>query len=116
MGIAPDPDRKRDEALLRNLVEAPALTRRLYQRGGFEGLEPNVLQVLVALHRESDRTVGALGEQLVLRQPTVSTALARLQDQGLVTERGDPTDGRRRRQHITRRGRALVRRFVSSGC
>jgi DNA-binding MarR family transcriptional regulator len=114
MGIAPDPDRQREDALLRDLVDAPALTRRLYRRGGFDGLEPNTLQVLVALHRESDRTVKALTEQLVLRQPTVSTALARLRDRGLVAEHADPSDGRRRRQHITRRGRALVRRLLSS--
>lgn len=112
--IARDPDRQDNGALLRELVEAPARTRRLYRRGGFEGLEPSVLQVLVALHRESDRTVGALAEELVLRQPTVSTALAVLQRRGLVAERDDPSDGRRRRQRITRSGRALVGRFVSS--
>lgn len=100
--------------LLRELVVAPARTRQLYRRGGFEGLEPNVLQVLLALYRQSDRTVGALAEELVLRQPTVSTALALLQSQGLVAERDDPSDRRRRRQRITRSGRALVRRFVSS--
>lgn len=109
--IAPHQDLN-DAALERALVEMPTAARLLYPRGGFENLEPNALQVLVALHVESDRTVGELVEQLVLGQGTVSTALGRLRERGLVVADDDIADRRRRRQRITRTGRALVRRLI----
>ena len=71
-------DRDDGEELRRVLVEAPALVRRLYRRGGFEGLEPNAMQVLIALDNEPGQPVGQLVDALVLGQGTVSTALARL--------------------------------------
>jgi DNA-binding MarR family transcriptional regulator len=109
--ILPPPDHD-DAALLRALVEVPAAARRLYGRGGFEGLEPSALQVLVALHLESDSTVADMVERLALAQPTVSLAVIALRERGLVVERPDPRDGRRRRQTITREGRAAARRFA----
>ena len=99
--------------LRRLLVEAPALTRRLYRRGGFEGLEPNTMQVLIALDNESGQSVGQLVDLLVLGQGTVSTALARLQADRLVDEAVDDGDRRKRVQAITKEGRAVVQRFVA---
>lgn len=89
------------------------LSRRVWFRGGFEGLEANALQVLVALSLRGERTVGALVGDLALGQGTVSTALARLQERGLVLENVDVADKRRRVQRITRDGDRLVERFVS---
>jgi len=72
------------------------------------------VQTLIALYRRSDQTVTELAEELALRQPTVSTALARLHERDLVTEHPDAADARRRRQRVTTRGRRLVDRFIAS--
>jgi len=86
--------------------------RRLYPRGGFEGLEANALQVLVALYLQPGLIVADLVEQLLLAQGTVSTALTRLQRRGLVRAISDRDDARRQRQQITPEGRRLVGRFA----
>jgi DNA-binding MarR family transcriptional regulator len=92
---------------LRVLIAAPTLTRRLYQRGGFESFEANTLQVLIAVQEMQEPTVGELVEALALGQGTVSTALGRLEHRGLVSAYADQQDARRARQRITRKGRAL---------
>lgn len=107
------PDTTQTDSLLDDLVELPARVRRLYRRGGFEGLEPNVLQILMELYRESDQAVGTLVKRLALGQSTVSTALGVLEERGLLQGKSDPLDRRRRRHSITREGRALVRRFLA---
>ena len=111
--IVPDPAQTDDVTLLSVLVEAPALSRTLYRRGGFEGLEPYVLQILVALHRSSGRTVGELTAELALSQGTVSTALGLLEERGFVSARADDADRRRQLQSITRLGHRVVRRFMA---
>lgn len=98
---------------LHGLIAAPTTARRLYQRGGFEDLEANTLQVLIAVQLMAQPTVGELTDELALAQGTVSTALSQLQERGLVTALADPSDGRRQRQRITQEGRLLVRRFLS---
>lgn len=98
---------------LRDLIEAPTCTRRLYRRGGFEGLEPNALQVLIAVELLGEATVGELVEELALAQGTVSTALATLQREGLATSQSDSADRRRELQRVTAKGRRLVRRFAA---
>ena len=107
------PDTAQTNSLLDDLVELPARVRRLYRRGGFEGLEANVLQVLIELYRVSDQTVGTLAEHLALTQSTVSTALGILAERGLLQGKTDPLDRRRQRQCITGNGRTLVRRFLA---
>lgn len=94
------------------LVETAALVRRLYPRGGFHGLEANVLQVLIAVMLQPNATVGELVEFLALGQGTVSAALTRLEERGLVRNSADALDGRRRRQHITPDGEMFCRRFA----
>ena len=111
--LLPEPVEADDSTLLSVLVEAPALSRTLYRRGGFEELEPNVLQVLVALHRSSGRTVGELTDELALGQGTVSTALGVLAERGFVIAKADTADRRRQLQSITRSGRGLVNRFLA---
>lgn len=101
---------------LRALIEAPTKARRLYERGGFEELEPFALQVLIAVQLLGEPTVGELVGELALGQGTVSTALTKLADRDLVTAAPDPADRRRQRQRITRGGRALVRRFARATC
>ncbi len=97
----------------RLLIEVPTLTRRLYRRAGFADLEANTLQVLIAVDLAPTSTVGELVAELSLAQSTVSTALARLQQRGLVVAKDDPGDARRQRQELTKAGRRLVAAFVS---
>src|SRR4051812_30952982 len=96
---------------LDDLIDIPTQARRLYPRGGFEGLEPNALQVLIALCVEPHRTVSDLVGELALGQGTVSTAIAVLQERELVATRPNPKDRRGRHLRPTRNGRALVTRF-----
>ena len=92
---------------------APAIaTRKLYERGGFEELEANVLQVLLALSVHESMGVGELADELALGQATVSTALRVLAERGLVQAKRDVADGRRRPQRITSSGLRLVIRFA----
>lgn len=114
MTVIPKADRPAGDALAEALVQAPALTRRLYPRGGFEGLEANALQVLVLLQHRPGLSVNDLAAELVLGQGTVSTALGLLEQRGYVAAKTDEDDRRRQRQYLTRSGRALVQRFTRS--
>lgn len=114
MSLPPDPDKTARELQLSLLIRAPTLTRRLYRRGGFEDLEPNVLQVLIAIDLTPGSTVGELADVLALAQGTVSTAVAGLADRGLISAAADPADARRQRLRPTRAGRALVERFAAT--
>ncbi len=98
---------------LRTLIDAPTQTRRLYPRGGFDGLEANTLQVLIAVKLLDHPTVGELMAELVLAQGTVSTALGHLRARGLVTSVSDGADARRQRQHATRTGEELLTGFLA---
>lgn len=99
---------------LRELIATPTRARRLYKRGGCEGLEPNVLQVLIAIELSGQPTVNELVKELALGQSTVSTAIATLAERGLVATAPDSDDRRNQRQRITAAGRALVRRFADA--
>jgi DNA-binding MarR family transcriptional regulator len=111
--LHPNQDLKDDTEKLRHLIEVPATARRLYPRGGFEGLEPNHLQILIALRLAAGMTVNELVETLTLGQGTVSTGLSILEDRGLVKAKSDPDDRRRRRQQLTAAGEQTVARFVA---
>lgn len=99
---------------MRQLVAAPALTRRAYPKRGYDGLKPAELQVLLAVVIEPDRLVGYLVEQLAMDDANVSNALRVLRQRALVTETADKNDGRRRRQRPTAKGKRLAERFVAS--
>ena len=55
-------------------------------------------------------TLGELAECEGVRPPTVTAAVGRLEEQGLVTRRPDPDDRRVARVLITREGRRLLAR------
>jgi DNA-binding MarR family transcriptional regulator len=97
---------------LQALIDAPTQTRRLYPRGGFEGLEANTLQVLIAVKLLDRPAVGELMAELALAQGTASTALGHLRDRGLVDSASDEADGRRQRQRVTRQGDVMLRSFL----
>lgn len=99
---------------LREFITVPAQTRRLYPRGGFEGLEANTLQVLIAMEVLGQPTVNELIEELALPQGTIATAVARLQREKLSTAKLDAAHHRRERHAITAKGRRLVARFAET--
>lgn len=63
--------------------------RRLYPRGGFDGLEPAELQVVVALWQQPNATAGDLARLLALSHSSVSNALRHLRERHLVGEGGE---------------------------
>lgn len=105
-------DLKSDEDKLRFLIEVATASRRLFPRGGFEGLEANHVQILVALKLAKAMTVNELVEGLALSQGTVSTGLGVLEDRGLVRAEHDPDDRRRKQQQLTTEGVRTVKRFI----
>ncbi|SKA40787.1 DNA-binding transcriptional regulator, MarR family [Enhydrobacter aerosaccus] len=66
--------------------------------------------VMVALWNEDDRTVGSLGEALLLESSTLTPLLKRLETMGLLTRRRDPADERQVRVRLTAAGKALKAR------
>jgi DNA-binding MarR family transcriptional regulator len=97
---------------LQRALDTAAQARRLFPRGGYRGLEPHGLQVLLALCAEPDRTVGELSERLALNRTTVSHALSVLHERGLVTRSAEQQDRRVRRQRATAKGRTLSLRYL----
>lgn len=53
-------------------------------------------------------SIGQLAAVTLLQQPTLTKVVDRMQRDGLVDRRPEPTDGRRTRVSVTERGRALV--------
>jgi DNA-binding MarR family transcriptional regulator len=96
----------------RSALDAAVRARRLFPRGGFEGLDPPGLQILLALCIRNGQSVRTLQEELFVTQSQVSHSIKRLLDGGLVTQQVDGVDGRVRRHAITRPGRALVQRYL----
>ncbi|MDV3239235.1 MAG: MarR family transcriptional regulator [Gammaproteobacteria bacterium] len=93
------------------------LLRTGQRRAGLEaGLQPVHLQVLGYLARcnRFSNTPAALTAYLGTTKGTVSQTLAVLERNGLVERRADPADGRSVRFHITRAGRAALRRLQAA--
>jgi DNA-binding MarR family transcriptional regulator len=97
---------------LERALDTAAQARRLFPRGGYAGLEPHRLQVLLALCAEPDRTVGEISERLALDRTTVSHALTALRELGLITRPAQQDDRRVRRQRPTAKGRRLSSRYL----
>ena len=97
------------------MVRSAALARRLFPRGGFDGVDTTGLQVLLAVGAVGDCgcTVGDAADRLGLAASTASAALESLRERRLVSQTGDPKDGRRAILHATERGRALIDALVT---
>ncbi|MEO6652528.1 MAG: MarR family transcriptional regulator [Ilumatobacteraceae bacterium] len=63
---------------------------------------------LLAFTREGVLPVGKIGERLQVHPASVTNAVQRLQDAGLVVRRANPDDGRGVLAEVTRAGRELV--------
>jgi DNA-binding MarR family transcriptional regulator len=98
--------RERSAGYLANLLArrfAQALGRRIASHGVTVGVFP----VLLGLWEEDGVTQADLVERLGVEQPTVANTLGRMERDGLVERRDDPSDGRLSRVYLTRRGRDL---------
>ncbi len=82
--------------------------------GGFHaelrrrGVSVGVWRVLATLAEGEAVTVGELAERVLMKQPTLTKLVARMEADGLVARRGVPDDRRKVRVAITARGRRLV--------
>ena len=105
-------DLKEKEALLGALITLPALMRRVYERGGFEQLEPNVMQVLLAVEASPGISTGDLAVRLDLKPATVRHALILLRSKNLVRRSG--SSGRAYSFRTAAAGRRTASRFIRS--
>ncbi|MGF6156298.1 DNA-binding MarR family transcriptional regulator [Ensifer sp. KUDG1] len=72
------------------------------------GLTYTQYVTLVALSEEDDQTVSALGEKLFLESNTLTPILKKLEADGYLQRRRDPTDERQVRLTLTPAGQAVV--------
>jgi MarR family 2-MHQ and catechol resistance regulon transcriptional repressor len=105
--------------VFRGLLRAFGLMERVMQpyfaRFGISGSQWGVLRNLHRAERESGSglRISALSERLLIRPPSVSGVVDRLERAGLVEREVDPTDQRARFVRLTVAGRELVRRVLS---
>jgi DNA-binding MarR family transcriptional regulator len=71
------------------------------------GVSPVEWRVLAFLS-DGPSTIGELAGVTLLQQPTLTKVVDRMQRDGLVARRPEPSDGRRVRVEVTARGRALA--------
>jgi DNA-binding MarR family transcriptional regulator len=88
------------------------LARRLRQQVD-TSISPTQQSALATVERRGSLTVGELAAIERVQPPTITAAVTRLTDQGLVARRSDPHDGRVVRVEITAAGRRLLQRIRS---
>lgn len=83
------------------------LARRLRQHGETSA-SPTQLAALATVERDGPLTLGALAAMERVQPPTITAAVGRLEQRGLVRRRTDPGDRRVARVEITPEGRRLL--------
>jgi len=83
------------------------LARRLRQQGE-SAASPTQLAALATIERDGPLTLGALAAIERVRPPTITAAVGRLEEQGLVRRRSDRRDRRVAHVEITSAGRRLL--------
>jgi len=83
------------------------LARRLRQQGE-AAASPTQLAALATIERDGPLTLGALAAIERVRPPTITAAVGRLEEQGLVHRRTDARDRRVARVEITAHGGRLL--------
>ena len=83
------------------------LARRLRQQGE-SAASPTQLAALATIERDGPLTLGALAAIERVRPPTITAAVGRLEEHGLVRRRTDPRDRRVAHVEITAPGRRLL--------
>jgi MarR family transcriptional regulator, 2-MHQ and catechol-resistance regulon repressor len=69
--------------------------------------------VLEALLHKGPLPVNTLGRKVLLTSGSITTAVDRMENRGLVERRGDPGDRRTRVVHLTPEGRVLIRKLFA---
>lgn len=77
------------------------------------GLAPVEWRVLASLHDDEGLTIGELARKVVARQPTLTKAIKRMHEAGLVRREDDDADLRKTRVYQTRRGQTLAVRLIN---
>jgi DNA-binding MarR family transcriptional regulator len=88
------------------------LARRLRQHSDPD-VSPTQVAALSTIERRGPLTLGALAASERVRPPTITAAVGRLEQQGLVVRHADPDDRRVARVEITPTGRKLLARTRS---
>lgn len=91
------------------LMAVTRLARRL-RRVADDGISPTQRSILATLERRGPLTHGELAASERVRPPTITAAVDRLEQDGLVTRERDTTDRRVARVRITPDGRRLLDR------
>lgn len=107
MATTPPADERLLAAIDRLARARRAFTQEVATAAGLSPLQADLLALLAAdpppEHRAAD-----LARELDVRAATIADALRALHRKGLVTERVDPADGRRKILGLTARGRRLA--------
>jgi DNA-binding MarR family transcriptional regulator len=104
----------------RELLRTYGLIERVMQpyfsRYGISGSQWGVLRNLHRAEQEgvTGLRISALGERLIIRPPSVSGVVDRLERAGLVSRASDPSDQRARFVRLTAAGRLLVARVLEA--
>lgn len=88
------------------------LARRLRQQSG-TAVSPTQLSALATIERRGPLTLGDLASQERVQPPTVTVAVGKLEEQGLVRRRPDTDDRRVTHVEVTGAGRKLLARSRS---
>jgi DNA-binding MarR family transcriptional regulator len=89
-------------------VSLMRVTRRLRLERSDEGLTLTQLAVLGTLDRHGAMTLGELAAHEKVQPPSMTRTTAALEERGLVTRAGDPTDRRQVHVQISVAGLALL--------
>jgi len=84
------------------------LARRLRQQAEAP-ISPTQSAALATIERRGPLTLGELAELERVQPPTITAAVGRLEEQGLVDRRRDPEDRRVARVQVTAAGRKLLK-------
>lgn len=87
--------------------------RRAFPRGGYRGLNPLCLQVLLLLRRRTEMTICDIATALHCARPTISNTIAHLTHEGFLIESGDDHDRRLRYQRLSELGIEIADEFLA---
>ena len=112
MTVAPVPEPDAGDLADHLRLAVTRLARRLRQQTDVDA-SPTQVAALSTIEQRGPLTLGELAAHERVRPPTVTAAVGRLEERGLVLRRPDPDDGRVVRVEVTPAGRRLLARARS---
>lgn len=109
-----DPTTRLFRALLRTFNHLKQTTEPFFSKYGISGPQWGVLRTLHRAHANGDKSLQLkdLGKRLLIRPPSVTGVVDRLERMGLVKRTASTTDLRVRELCLTAQGRRLVTRVL----